>query len=215
MKRADLSNTSIIKNSDPKTLDELKATLNDIEQFLRNDKDIFYYNVMQSVSLLCKNFLNRHYEKNEEEINTLIRIYGVDECSDPYIVYLRDSDSESSFTYIADYNKLKLYNIIGLKEEECKNKDIQEFIEHLDLYSDYRSICDTEVFEVAGKYIPVRWAQQKFIEFDLYAWQKVYECYINHWSPAIMKSQKFKYIPEYPASEKMLAYYYLDFWYKR
>ena len=215
MKRADFSNTVIIKNSDPKTLDELKATFNDIEQFLRNDKDVFYYNVMPSVSLLCKNFLNRHYEKNEEEINTLVRIYGVDECSDPYIVYLRDSDSESSFMYIADYNKLKLYNIIGLKEEECKNEDIKKFIELLDLYSDYRSICDTAVFEVAGKDIPVRWAHQKFIEFDINAWEKVYEYYLKHLSPTIMERKKVKYIPEYSAGEKMLAYYLLDFWYER
>ncbi len=213
MKRADLSNTSIIKNSDPKTLDELKTTLNDVEQFLKKDKGVFYYNVLSSISLLCRNFLNRHYDKNEEEINTLVWTYGVDECSDPYIVYIRDS--ESCFSYFEDYNEMKLYDIIGLKKEKCSNKDIKRFIELLDRYSDQMLISDKEVIEIAGKDIPVRWAHQKFIEFDLYAWQKIYDWYTKHWSPAVKKNKLFRYIPEYPAGEKMLAYYYLDFWYER
>ena len=212
MKRVDLRETDIIKNSDPKTLDELKATLNDIEQFLKNDKDVFYYNVTSCLSQLSKNYLNRYHERNEEEINALVRTYGLDECEnkDPYFGFLNEID----WSCFEDYSKDKLYHIIGLEKDQG-NKDIEDFIELLDRYSDITDIDDSEVVQVAGKDIPVRWAHQKFIEFDINAWEKVYEYYLKHWSPTIMERKKVKYIPEYSAGEKMLAYYLLDFWYER
>ena len=212
MKRVDLRDTVFIKNADPKTLDELKTVFSDIGQFLKNDTDLFYYNVTSCLSQLAKNYLNRYHERNEEEINALVQAYGLDECEniDPYFAFLDELDLD----YFEDYSKDKLHHIIGLEKRQS-NKDIEEFVELLDRYSDIADIDDGKVIHIAGKDIPVRWAYQKYIEFDTVAWKRIFEHYRINWLPEIMKSKKIRDIPEYSAAEKMLAYYYLDFWYER
>ena len=211
MYKINLCDTDMIKTLELKTLDDLKAVYEKIEQLLKNDKDVFYYNVFSCLAKLNSAFL-KHYDKTETEINALIEKEGYVECSDPYVVFIRDVTKNGNV--FSDYYSEKLYAVMGLEKSEV-NEDISRFVTLLDLYSVSAEGEHDTVFRIAGKDIPRRWAYQRFIEFDSSAWEHIYAHYLVRWSPDAMKNKSVKYYPEYTAADKMLAYYYLDLWYER
>lgn len=203
-------------SSDPKTLFELENIYIMVETLLTYDVEVLYYNVFSFISSMNKRFLS-HYEKTEEEVNELIEKEGYAECDDPYVSFIRKVTKEGNS--FSNYYSERLYKIIGNENRKKVSADDAEvmnrFITLLELYSVQAEGEQSAVYKIAGKDIPCRWAYQRFIEFDREAWERVYAHYIEHWSPAVMNEKKLKYIPEYSAAEKMLAYYYLDFWYER
>ena len=210
MIKIDLNEHEKIKLSNPETLDELRALYARIEHLLKHDKEVFYYNVFACISRINTNFLF-HYDKTEEEVNALIEKEGYVECSDSYVVFIRDVTKNGNV--FSDYSE-KLYAVMVLEKSEV-NEDISRFETLLDLYSVSAEGEHDTVFRIAGKDIPRRWAYQRFIEFDKSAWEHIYAHYLERWSPDAMKNKSVKYYPEYAAADKMLAYYYLDLWYER
>ena len=211
MIKTDLNEHEKIKCPDPETLDELRALYARIEHLLKHDKDIFYYNVFACLSRINTNFLI-HYDKTEEEVNFLIESEGFAECKDPYVSFIREVTRDGNC--FSDYYAEKLCEIIGI-EKSAASEDISKFITLLDLYSVQAEGGHDAVFKIAGKDIPCRWAYRRFIEFDKRAWERIYAHYLERWSPNAMENKSVKYYPEYSAADKMLAYYYLDFWYER
>lgn len=211
MKKIDLNEHEKIKLSDPETLDELRALYAYIEELLRNDRDVFYYNVFACISRVNTNFLF-HYDKTEEEVNSLIESEGYAECKDPYVSFIREVTKDGNC--FSDYYSEKIYEVMGIEKEEA-GRDISRFVTLLDLYSVQSEGQHETVFKIAGKDIPCRWANLRFIEFDKRAWERIYAHYLERWSPEAMKRKSVKYYPEYTAADKMLAYYYLDFCYER
>lgn len=201
---------------EPKTLDELDKIYVIVETLLDNDENVLYYNVYSFLSTMNKTFLS-HYEKSETDINALIEKEGYTECNDPYVRFIRKVTKNGN--RFSNYYSERLFEIIGdenIKKVCADDTEVMSrFITLLDLYSVQAEGEQNTVYKIAGKDIPCRWAYQRFLEFDTRSWERIYDFYLEHWSPAVINEKNFKRIPEYSPAEKMLAYYYLDFCYER
>ena len=211
--KKDLFDTELFKQTKVTTLDELENFYARLEKLLSAEgEDVWFYDLYAAMAQKNAEFL-ANYGKTEEEINALIAEEGFDECSEPYVKLCRELGER--YENIGDHYSKHLFSICRSNFDEAAEKDISDFVTRFSLLVSEAETTDEPCVSVAGKAVPYRWVRQRFAEFDADAWKRVYRKYCEEWSPAKTAESKIRYIPEYSAGDKMLAYYLLDFWYER